>query len=91
MTLSARQKNFGLFQHYINMGFEKGVSDIFIFNSGKTFVIELKAPGGKLSPSQVGFITRLEREKIPVVVMDNYYNVIDQLFKWEVIKKMPLI
>lgn len=93
MTLSAQvgkrdgnKKNYGLFQHYINMGFEKGTPDVFIFHKGRAFVLELKSPGGKLSPSQIGFITRLEREEIPYLVTDCYYTAVDQLDKWGVVK-----
>lgn len=86
MTVTQGKKNFGLYQHYINMGFEKGVLDVWIFKAGKTYVIELKSPTGKLSPSQIGFIARLEREDIPYLVTDCYYTAINQLDKWGVIK-----
>jgi len=89
MTLN-RGGNFGLFQHYVNMGFEKGVLDVWLFKSGKTFVIECKAPGKKISKDQDGFIIRLNREQIPNAVIDNYYDFLDQLFKWGVIKKIPV-
>ena len=77
-TLSGK-RNFGLWKHYENMGMEKGVLDVWIFKAGKTYVIELKSPGGKLSPSQVGFIARLEREEIPYLVTDCYYTAVDWL------------
>ena len=93
MTLSAQvgkregnKKNFGLFQHYVNMGFEKGVLDVWILHRGGVFVIECKSEKGKLSSAQIGFIARLERESIPYLVTDCYYNAIDQLDKWGVIK-----
>lgn len=89
MTLN-RGGNFGLFQHYVNMGFEKGVLDVWLFKSGKTFVIECKAPGKKTSKDQDGFIVRLNREQIPNAVIDNYYDFLDQLFKWGVIREMPM-
>lgn len=77
---------YGLFQHYINMGFEKGVLDVWILHKGGVFVIECKSPTGKLSPSQIGFIARLERESIPYLVTDCYYTALDQLDKWGVVK-----
>lgn len=88
MTLS-KGGNFGLFQHYVNMGFEKGVLDVWLFRNGKTFVVECKAPGKKTSKDQDGFIVRLHRENIEYAVIDNYYNFLDQLFRWGVIKKIP--
>lgn len=86
MTLTTSRRSdgksgsgYGLYRHYINMGFEKGTPDIFVFHKGKTYVIELKSPGGKLSPSQIGFIARLEREEIPYLVTDCYYTAVDWL------------
>ncbi len=84
-TLSGK-RNFGLWKHYENMGMEKGVLDVWILHRGKTYVIELKSPGGKLSPSQVGFIARLGREDIPYLVTDCYYTAIDQLDSWGIVK-----
>lgn len=85
MTVTTGKKNFGLYQHYVNMGMEKGVLDVWILHRGKTYVIELKAPTGKLSPSQIGFIARLEREDIPYLVTDCYYTAVDQLDEWGVL------
>lgn len=78
MTVNRGQKNYGLMQHYINMGMEKGVLDVWILHKGGVYVIECKSEKGKLSPSQVGFIARLERESIPYLVTDCYTDAI----KW---------
>ena len=79
MTTTQGKKNFGLYQHYINMGMEKGVLDVWILHRGNVYVIECKSEKGKLSPAQVGFIARLERESIPYLVTDCYYTAIDWL------------
>jgi len=78
MTLN-KGKNYGLYQHYLKMGLEPGILDVWIFKNGKAYVIELKSGGGKLSPSQKGIITRLERENIPVLVTDCFYTAVDWL------------
>lgn len=43
------------------MGVVAGCPDLFIFWQGRTFAIEVKAPGGRVSPAQIEMAQRLQR------------------------------
>ena len=49
-------------------GMQPGCVDLLIFGAGRTVGIELKAPGGYLSPVQKSFHARLEAAGVPVFV-----------------------
>ena len=48
-----------------------GVCDHIYFKEGRTILIEFKAPGKKPSKLQVRHIKRLEKQLIPVFVVDS--------------------
>lgn len=44
-----------------SIGVRAGVSDLLLWHRGKSFALELKAPGGRASESQLEFIADMER------------------------------
>ncbi|HEX9073249.1 MAG TPA: VRR-NUC domain-containing protein [Pseudolabrys sp.] len=43
------------------LGVRAGASDLLLWHAGKSFALELKAPGGRASDAQLQFITDIER------------------------------
>jgi len=85
MTLTKGQKNYGLYQHYKNMGFEEGICDVWIVHNEKVYVIELKAPGKKTTPKQDGVIARLKRQNVPVLVTDSFDMAVGWIERYNII------
>lgn len=56
-----------------------GWPDIQIIWSGRTYLIELKAPGGSLSPVQRDMHERIERAGVPVAVCRSVDGVLNYL------------
>jgi hypothetical protein len=42
------------------LGVRAGASDLLLWHAGKSFALELKAPGGRASDAQLQFITDME-------------------------------
>ena len=43
------------------LGVRAGVSDLLLWHSGKSYALELKAPGGRATESQLQFLADMER------------------------------
>jgi hypothetical protein len=64
-------------------GVKPGVSDLaFVLPGGQAAFIELKAPGGRLSPSQKDFIERVEGFGAWTAVCDSLEQVAGRLARW---------
>lgn len=51
------------------MGVVAGLSDFLIFWNGRCFAIEVKAPGGRVSPSQIEMAQRLQRAGVITTIV----------------------
>jgi hypothetical protein len=43
------------------LGVRPGASDLLLWHDGKSFALELKAPGGRATESQLAFLADMER------------------------------
>lgn len=51
------------------MGVVAGISDFLIFWNGRCFAIEVKAPGGRVSPAQIAMAQRLQRAGVMTTIV----------------------
>ena len=64
-------------------GVKPGVSDLaFVLPGGQAAFIELKAPGGRLSPSQKDFIERVEGFGALTAVCNTFDQVVEAVDSW---------
>ena len=64
------------------LGIKAGCPDLHIVHAGKLFCLELKAPKGTLSPTQVQMIDRLKLCGVPTVVVKSLGEVEQALRGW---------
>jgi hypothetical protein len=46
---------------FSGLGVRAGVADLLLWHDGKSFALELKAPGGRATEAQVAFLADMER------------------------------
>lgn len=63
-------------------GVESGHPDLNIYNGGRTFFIEVKAPGGSVSDLQKAYIAELQAQGFPVAVVYSLDEAKDALAQW---------
>ncbi len=69
------------------MGVRAGVCDlVFCLPTGLFAAMELKAPGGRLSPAQKDFEAQCRKLGVPHAVVGDLNTAIDILLGWEVIR-----
>jgi hypothetical protein len=69
-----------------SMGTLAGVPDICCIREGRTFFLELKAAGGRLSPTQVAAHSLLASAGAQVAVADNIDAALKQLESWRLLR-----
>jgi hypothetical protein len=67
-------------------GVVAGVPDIVAIKDGRTYGLELKAPGGRLSPSQIAAHSLLISAGAMVAVADNIDAALRQLESWKLLR-----
>lgn len=68
------------------MGVRAGVSDFILVHQGKVFALELKAPGGRLSESQMAFISDIDRAGAFTAVPEGLDAALATLESWGLIR-----
>lgn len=68
------------------LGVRSGVSDIIAVHDGKIFALELKAPGGRPSPSQLEFLADMERAGASVCLAIGVDAAIRALEMWGLLR-----
>lgn len=63
-------------------GWKAGVSDILAFHKGKFYALELKAPGGRPTKEQLGFLSEVAREGGYVCVAEGIDRALAALEAW---------
>lgn len=69
------------------MGVIPGVPDLLILKGGKLYALELKAPGGRLSPSQRMVADRMERCGAELSVAHSIDEALVTLEYWGILKR----
>jgi hypothetical protein len=67
-------------------GFVPGVPDIFLVHGGRTFTIELKAPGGSPSEKQLEVRAKLDEAGAFTAVCDSLDAALRCLEAWKLLK-----
>lgn len=57
------------------LGTRAGIPDLFVAGEGRIIAIEVKAPKGALTPTQISTIGELARAGIPTIVAKNWDDV----------------
>lgn len=68
------------------MGFRAGVSDLVLIHSEKIFALELKAPGGRASSSQLEFIADMNRAGAFTCVCEGLDPALRTLEQWGLLR-----
>jgi hypothetical protein len=67
-------------------GIKRGVPDLILIKSGRTFGLELKAPNGRLSPAQEAAHEEMRAAGAEVAVAVGVDEAIAQLEQWAMLK-----
>jgi hypothetical protein len=68
------------------MGVIAGIPDIFVLRAGRLFALELKAPGGRISPAQVVCHERLRAVGALVAVAVGLDDALARLEQWGLLR-----
>lgn len=68
------------------LGTLAGVSDLLLFHEGKLFCLELKAPGGRASESQMAFLSAIEAQGAFCCVAEGLDRAIAILETWGLLR-----
>jgi hypothetical protein len=68
------------------LGVTAGVPDIIAIRDGRAFFLELKAPGGRLSPAQIAAHSLLASAGAQVATADNLDAALRQLEAWQLLR-----
>jgi VRR-NUC domain len=67
-------------------GVVPGVPDVIAIRQGEVFAVELKAPGGRLSPAQLECHARLQAAGAKVATAAGIDEAIEQLEQWNLLR-----
>ena len=73
--------------HLKAMGMTTGVPDLLILKAGQLHALELKAPGGRLTPSQRGVIERMQQCGALAAVAHSIDEALVTLEFWGILKR----
>ena len=68
------------------LGVVAGAPDLMLFHGGKSFAIELKAEGGRVTEAQVEMLTRLKDAGVLTAVCHGVDRAIEVLQEWQLLK-----
>jgi hypothetical protein len=68
------------------LGAVAGVPDLLLFRKGRSFAIELKAPGGRLSEAQSEMLARLDRAGVFTAVCHDLDRSLAVLEQWQLLR-----
>ena len=69
------------------LGVVAGVPDLIFICNGKTFALELKAPGRQPTPTQVATMTAMRAAGATVAVAHGVDEAVGQLEAWQLIRR----
>lgn len=64
------------------LGVRAGAPDLIVFSAGRAFGLELKAPKGRVLPSQKEWGARAEQHGVPTAICRSLDEVLDALRGW---------
>jgi hypothetical protein len=64
------------------LGVRAGTPDLIVFSAGRAFGLELKAPKGRVLPSQKEWAARAEQHGVPTAICRSLDEVLDALRGW---------
>ena len=67
-------------------GIKRGVPDLIVIRAGKTFALELKAPGGRVSPSQQTAHQEMRAAGAEVATVFGIDDALAQLEAWQLLR-----
>lgn len=68
------------------MGTKAGVADLLLFKKGNLYALEIKAPGGRATESQLAFLGAIDREGGYGAIAEGLDQAIATLERWELLK-----
>jgi hypothetical protein len=68
------------------LGVRSGVPDVIAIKAGRTYALELKAPGGQITATQRAAHAALRAAGAAVAVADGLDAAIEQLERWELLR-----
>ena len=68
------------------MGVRKGASDLLIWQGGRSYAIELKAPGGKTTDSQLRFLQDLRKAGAQTAICIGLDEALAKLEEWGLVR-----
>lgn len=63
-----------------------GAADLLLWHDGKSFALELKAPGGRASEVQLEFLANMERAGAVVALTEGLASAIRTLEAWHLLR-----
>jgi hypothetical protein len=67
------------------MGLRAGVADLVLLHNGRTYMVEVKTPTGKMSEKQQQFALDCSAEDIPYAIVHSADELTEHLRAWSVI------
>jgi len=71
------------------LGVRAGVSDLLLWHDGKSFALELKAPGGRPSEAQLAFLADFDRAGGFTAIADDIDRALATLAVWGLLRGKP--
>jgi hypothetical protein len=68
------------------MGVRAGASDLLLWHRGKSFALELKAPGGRPTKSQLEFIAAMEAAGARTCIAHGLDRALEALEQWQLLR-----
>lgn len=68
------------------MGVRAGASDLLLWHDGKSFALELKAPGGRPTEAQLEFIADMDRAGAFTCVAEGLDSALAVLERWSLLR-----
>jgi hypothetical protein len=68
------------------LGVKAGIPDVFAIHQGRAYGMELKAPGGRLSPAQRETLAALEAAGATTAIAEGLDEALDVLERWKILR-----
>ena len=69
-----------------SLGVRPGASDLLLWHDGKSFALELKAPGGRATEAQLGFLSDIERAGASTCLAEGLDPALRVLERWQLLR-----
>lgn len=67
-------------------GVRKGASDLLLWHAGRSYAMELKAPGGKATPEQIQFLDDMDRAGALTCIAEGLDAALATLHGWGLLR-----